>query len=57
MDFDRMYQVPGEIKSGMFCRLCGRPTVLETGLCPTCCQMKYYNKTTGPPELKYDALE
>jgi hypothetical protein len=19
--------------------------------------MKYYNKTTGPPELKYDALE
>jgi len=57
MDFDKMYQTTGEIKSGMFCSQCGRPTILECELCPTCCQMRYYDKTPRLPELKYDVLD
>jgi len=41
MEFERNYQVPGQIQSGMFCSKCGRPTILSSGLCPSCCSDKY----------------
>ena len=56
MEFDRNYQTYPGIISGMFCRLCGRPTILESGLCPTCCSMKYAGRQdTELPELPYSS--
>ena len=60
MELSRSYQTTGQIMSGMFCRLCGRPTILASGLCPMCCNERYadklYSKLTLENEKNHNEL-
>ncbi len=52
MEFNRNYQAPGQVMSGMFCTSCGRPTILSSGLCPSCCNDRYEIKQRNTlPEI------
>jgi len=61
MEISRSYQTTGQIMSGMFCRLCGRPTILSSRLCPSYCSDMYIDReyrTTLPelPEINNEEL-
>ena len=53
----RSYDTNGQNNIGMFCRICGRPTILSSGLCPMCCSDRYGDKLYGAtlPELPYSS--